>query len=301
MNVLITGGTGLVGKEISQILLQKGHTVSFLSRSPKTIPHIKVYHWDIEKQEIDVEAIQKADHIIHLAGAGVADKTWTDSYKKEILDSRILSTQLLYKTLKENKNTVKSFISASAIGIYGFDTGNTLLAEDSLQGNDFLADVTKQWEAEVQKIQDFGIRTNILRIGIVLSNKGGALPKMMQPIKFWAGAPLGSGQQYLSWIHIRDLANMFLYGIENPHIQGIYNAVASKPISNKVFTENLAKVMQKPLFLPNVPSFVLKAMLGEMGVMILGGNNVSNSKIIESGFQFEFDDIEKALSDLVQS
>lgn len=299
--VLITGGTGLVGKKLSTILLQEGYQVSFLSRTKKNIANVEVFQWDIHKQNIEQEAIETADYIVHLAGAGVADRRWTESYKKEILESRVLSTQLLHKAIQNAFKKPKAFLSASAVGIYGFDTKENLVEENSPQGNDFLADVTKKWENEVLKIKELAIRTCIFRIGIVLSTKGGALAKMMQPIQFFAGAALGSGKQYMSWIHIEDLARMFLFAIKNPQIEGIFNAVGNSPATNAEFTQILAKILEKPLFLPNVPSFALKLMLGEMAVMVTGGNRVSNKKILESGFEYKFNTLEEALKDLLQN
>jgi uncharacterized protein (TIGR01777 family) len=299
MNILITGGTGLVGTVVTELALQKGYQVSFLSRSTKSIPQVKVFQWDIAQKKIDIQAIEQADYIIHLAGAGVADKRWSDAYKQEILDSRIISTQLLQEAISKSIKKPKAIVAASAVGIYGFDTGDTLMQEDSRQGEGFLAEVTKKWEEELLKFENLGIRTAIMRIGIVLSTKGGALQKMMQPVQFFAGSALGSGKQYMSWIHIRDLARMFLFAIENEQIRGVYNAVGNTPVTNETFTKAIAKVMNKPLFLPNVPEFALRLMLGEMASMVIGGNRVSNEKIVKAGFQYEFETLEEALKNLI--
>jgi uncharacterized protein (TIGR01777 family) len=299
MNILITGGTGLVGTVVTELALQTGYQVSFLSRSAKSIPQVKVFQWDIAQKKIDIQAIEQADYIIHLAGAGVADKRWSDAYKQEILDSRIISTQLLQEAISKSIKKPKAIVAASAVGIYGFDTGDTLMQEDSRQGEGFLAEVTKKWEEELLKFENLGIRTAIMRIGIVLSTKGGALQKMMQPVQFFAGSALGSGKQYMSWIHIRDLARMFLFAIENEQIQGVYNAVGNTPVTNETLTKAIAKVMNKPLFLPNVPEFALRLMLGEMASMVIGGNRVSNEKIVKAGFQYEFETLEEALKNLI--
>jgi uncharacterized protein (TIGR01777 family) len=299
MNILITGGTGLVGTVVTELALQTGYQVSFLSRSTKSIPQVKVFQWDIAQKKIDIQAIEQADYIIHLAGAGVADKRWSDAYKQEILDSRIISTQLLQEAISKSIKKPKAIVAASAVGIYGFDTGDTLMQEDSRQGEGFLAEVTKKWEEELLKFENLGIRTVIMRIGIVLSTKGGALQKMMQPVQFFAGSALGSGKQYMSWIHIRDLARMFLFAIENEQIQGVYNAVGNTPVTNETLTKAIAKIMNKPLFLPNVPEFVLRLMLGEMASMVIGGNRVSNEKIVKAGFQYEFETLEEALKNLI--
>jgi uncharacterized protein len=298
MNVLITGGTGLVGKVLTKLLQEKNYTVSYLSRS-KQSGSIKTYHWDIDKKQIDIEAIAQADYIIHLAGAGVADKRWTDSYKKEIIDSRVVSTQLLAEAIEKSPKKPKAFVSASAVGFYGFDTKDTLLQENAPKGDGFLAEVTEKWENSIQEVIKLGVRTAIMRIGIVLAKEGGALQKIMQPIQFFAGSPLGSGKQYMSWIHIKDMAHMLIYALENESIQGIYNAVGNSPVTNADFTKAVAKVMDKPLFLPNVPSFALNLMLGEMASMVVGGNKVSNEKIVNAGFQYKFATLESALKDLI--
>jgi len=298
MNVLITGGTGLVGKVLTKLLQEKNYTVSYLSRNVQK-GSIQTYHWDIAKKEIDVEAINQTDYIIHLAGAGVADKRWTDSYKKEIIDSRVVSTQLLAQAIQQSPKKPRAFISASAVGFYGFDTKDTFLKENAPKGDGFLAEVTEKWEKSVESISNLSIRTAIMRIGIVLAKEGGALQKIMQPVQFLAGSPLGSGKQYMSWIHIKDMARMLIHALENENIQGIYNAVGNNPVTNETFTKAVAKAMGKPLFLPNVPSFVLNLILGEMASMVVGGNNVSNEKIVQSGFQYEFATLESALKDLI--
>lgn len=298
-NILITGGTGLVGQALTSLLQTKGYQVSYLSRSSQDLPNIKTYIWDIKNQQIDPEAIQQADAIIHLAGAGVADKSWSEARKEEILKSRTDSTLLLADTLKNTTHSVKAFVAASAIGYYGLDTGATRITEDAPAGSDFLAQVTKAWEQTVEEVAQQGIRTVKLRIGIVLSTQGGALPKLMQPVKFGAGAALGSGKQYMSWIHINDLAKMFLFALENEDLQGAYNAVGTQAISNAEMTQAIAKVLGRPLFLPNVPTFALKLVLGEMAEMVTGGNNVASEKIQKAGFQFEFTEIQAALKDLL--
>ena len=298
--ILITGGTGLVGKRLTQLLLKKGYQISYLSRSKQNIDQVKVYQWNIKENQLDEEALQNADYIIHLAGAGVADKSWTRERKKVILESRTESTNLLFNYLKKLNLKPQAFISASAIGYYGLNTEEILLSEDCPPGKDFLADVTFKWEKSVEQIATLGIRTTKLRIGIVLSNQGGALSKIIQPIHFGAGAALGSGQQYMSWIHINDLCRMFIYALENDTISGIYNAVAAKPVTNAEFTNLAAKILHRPLLLPNVPAFALKVMLGEMAGIVLGGNKVSNQKILDAGFTLNYELLQDALEDLLK-
>jgi uncharacterized protein (TIGR01777 family) len=299
MNILITGGTGLVGGRLTELLLKKGHKVGYLSRSPKTIPNINVYQWNVNKQTIDNEAIKWADAIINLAGASVAESLWTEKYKKEIYDSRVLGTRLLATSLQNTPHKVKVFVQASAVGIYGLDTQAAWLTEDARQGTDFLATVTADWEKETQLIEKMNIRTALLRIGVVLSTKGGALPKLALPVKLFVGAAIGTGKQYISWIHIDDLCQLFISCVENENYQGVYNAAAPNPVTNSQITQSIAKALKRPFFLPNVPAFVLKMGMGEMANIVLGGNRVSVKKISQVGFQFQFPDLENALKDLL--
>lgn len=297
--ILITGGTGLIGSHLTKLLLDKGHKVRYLSRDPDQSGPVPMYEWDVKSGTIDKRAIEGVDAIIHLAGAGIADKKWTKERKKVILKSRTESTKLLNKTLRENENQVKTFISASAIGYYGHDTGGVWKKENSRFGDDFLATVTKEWENSVGELPD-ELRKVKIRIGIVFSDEGGALAEMVKPIKWYVGAPLGSGDQYMSWIHIEDLCRIFAFAVENDALIGIYNATAPNPATNKEVTKKAAKALGKPLFLPNVPGFVLKIALGEMASMVLGGSKVSCEKIQEDGFEFNYPELEPAVNDLLK-
>ncbi|MEM9297912.1 MAG: TIGR01777 family oxidoreductase [Bacteroidota bacterium] len=297
--VLITGGSGLVGSRITELLLAKGFKVKWLSRRSGKKGEVEVYQWDIEQGTIDVKCLDNTDFIIHLAGTGVADMKWTKDRKKEILESRTHSTQFLKTTLTSNPHSVKAFVSASAIGFYGWNSGGVWKKEESRFGDDFLATVTKAWEAEVDEVEKLGLRTVKLRIGIVLSEKGGALKEITKPIKLGAGAALGSGDQYMSWIHVDDLSNMFIHALENDKVTGVYNAVGPNPVMNKELSKQSAKVLGKPFFLPNVPGFILKLMLGEMASMVLGGSRVSSEKIEATGFEFAFPELNPALEDLL--
>lgn len=297
--ILITGGTGLVGQRLTELLIAKGYQVQYLSRNPDKVSGIKSFHWDVKNQEMDKDALKDADVIVHLAGAGVADKKWSKERKKEILDSRTKSSELIAKTLSENTHKVKTVVSASAIGYYGWDTGGVVKKEESRFGDDFLATVTKAWEAEVDKIESSDIRVVKLRIGVVLSEKGGALKEISKPVKMGAGAALGSGDQFMSWIHIDDLCEMFIHAIENENLKGAFNAVAPNPVTNKELTKLTAKALKKPFFLPNVPGFVLKLTLGEMASIVLGGSKISSEKIESAGFNFKFEKADAALADLL--
>ncbi len=299
MNILITGGTGLIGQHLTKILSDKGHVVSYLSRKKEDILGVKVYEWDIEKGFIEDTALKDIDYIIHLAGAGIADKRWTDKRKQEIIDSRIKPIQLLNQHLQAQKTKLKAFISSSGISYYGTDTGETILDENSSAGNDFLATCTKMWEAEARKFTQAD-RVVSLRTGVVLSEKGGALAKLIQPIKFGVGSPLGNGRQWMSWIHIEDMCQLYTQAIEDEKMQGAYNAVAPNPVRNEEMTTFTAEVLKRPLWLPNVPAFVLKLLFGELATVVLGGNFVKNKRVAEElSFSYKFPLLKGALEDLL--
>ena len=296
--VLITGGTGLVGQELTQLLLNEGYEVSHLSRSNDQKSDVPVFLWDIKEKFIDPKALN-VDYIIHLAGAGVGDKRWSKQRKKEIMNSRRDSSWLLFEMLAQTPNNVKALISSSAIGYYGVNRPD-IMHEDDKPGKDFLAKVVINWENEISKVEAIGIRCVKLRTGVVLSDKGGALEKMAIPIEYFVGAPLGTGKQIMPWIHIHDLARMFLFSIQNEKMNGAYNAVGPKSVTNKELTKTLAKVLHRPLILPNIPSFVLKSLMGEMATIALDGVDVSNEKISSEGFQYQYPDLKEALQNLYQ-
>lgn len=298
-NVLITGASGLVGTRLTTLLMQKGYQISHLSRSSSTGP-IRTFLWDVNAGTIENGALDEVDTIIHLAGAGIADKRWSASRKKEILESRTKSTELLFQKLKQSKHNIKTFVSASAIGIYGEGGSERTFTEEDLPAHDFLAEVVRQWEDSVSQIESLGIRVVKIRIGILLSENGGALAEMVKPIKWGVGSPLGSGEQLMSWIHIDDACRIFIKGIEDESMKGVYNAVTPNPVSNKQLTKEIARVLNKPLWLPNVPGFVLKLVLGEMADLVLKGSKVSARKIQDSNFDFQFLDLKEALEDLLK-
>ncbi|GMQ25569.1 TIGR01777 family oxidoreductase [Algoriphagus sp. oki45] len=291
-HILITGGSGLVGQQITRLLEKKGYQVAWLSRSAQGQ---KNFLWDVEKGKIDPEALEWADAVIHLAGAGVAEKRWTPERKKLILESRTQSTKLLYSAIEKAVNKPSTFISASAVGYYGFNTGTKLVDENSPAGDDFLAQVVIAWENEAKKMEALHLRTVLLRIGIVLDADGGALGEMLKPP---VAAPLGSGDQWMSWIHIEDLARMFVFALEKTTLQGVYNAVGPNPATNQQLTQEAASAKGKPYLGIGVPGFALKLVLGEMAAMVLGGNRVSSQKIQKAGFQFEFFELSAALRDI---
>jgi len=291
--VLITGASGLIGSRLTEMLLQKGYLVSHLGRTKKS-GSLKSYVWDVDREVLDKEALAGTEIIIHLAGAGVADKRWSANRKKEILESRTKSSALLFKTLKESSHSVKTVVSASAIGYYGFGLDEQIYSEDSLPGTDFLAQVTAKWEAEVDKMATLGIRVAKLRIGIVLSEKGGALTEMAKPVRLGVGASLGTGRQYLSWIHIDDLCGMFVKAVEDEQMNGAYNAVCDW-VTNKALTNAIAKILKRPLWLPNIPGFMMRIIIGEMAMIVLNGSKVSSEKIRKTGFKFKYQQLDEAL------
>ncbi len=299
--VLITGGTGLVGTALTNTLLKKGYAVIILSRKgkPSANDNIQFAQWDIDNKTIDVEAVKKADYIIHLAGAGVVDKKWTIAYKKEIQDSRTKSSKLLFETLKNNPNKVKAVISASAIGYY--TATKTIHTENEKADKSFLGKTCKLWEQSVDPFLELSKRLVKLRIGIVLSNDGGALVEFKKPLRFGIAAILGNGKQIISWIHIDDLCSLFIYAMTNENISGVYNAVAPEPVTNRTLTVKLAKKLNGSFFIKGrVPAFILKLMLGGRSIEVLKSNHVSSEKIQLTGFEFLYPTIDVALDGLAK-
>lgn len=295
--VLITGGSGTIGRKLTDRLLASGYEVRVLSRNREAASEVKTFYWNVERRELDEAALDGVHSIIHLAGAGVADKRWTRRRKAEIIKSRVDSSQLLWSASQKKGLKLDSFISASAIGIYG-DRGTAEMNEESLAGTDFLAHVVKEWEASVEPFSRISRMVRI-RIGIVLSNEGGALPQMIRPVKLGVGASLGSGDQVMSWIHEDDLVSIFQFALEHP-ISGVYNATAPNPVTNLAFTKALGQKLGRPIFLPPVPAFVLKLALGEMAAMVLSGSRVSSKKLIDKGFNFQYSTLTEALGDLIR-
>src|SRR5258706_3796567 len=285
--VLITGGIGLIGKNLTSHLINKGYDVIILSRKPisdTSKKQITYAIWYINKQEIDSNALSKADYIIHLAGAGVMDKRWTSKYKKEIVESRTKSSQLIIKSLQQNENKVKSVISASAIGWYGKDPSTGMQHWDGFRETDkpdtgFLGETCKLWEDSIEPVTALGIRLVKLRQGIVLSNDGGAFIEFKKPLRFGIAGILGNGKQVISWIHIDDVCRMYVNAIENENLSGSYNAVAPSPVSNKQFIIKTADLLRKSFYIPlHVPEFFLKLILGEKSIEILRSATVCCNK-----------------------
>ena len=300
MKILITGATGLVGKELIALLLENGNEIHYLTTSKSKIeskPHYQGFYWNPEQSFIDENCLLGVDAIIHLAGATVS-KRWTTNYKQEIIESRTLSSNLLYTCLKNHPNQVKQIVSASAIGIYP-DSLTQIYTEDNKSVDDsFLGQVVVKWEESVDVFSRLNIKVCKLRTGLVLAKKGGALTEMLKPIKMGLGSPFGSGKQVQSWIHVEDLAKMYLFAIQNQW-EGTFNAVAPNPVTNTELTKAIAKTINKPLFMPNIPKFAMKLVLGEMHQLLFSSQNVSSEKAEKNGFQFRYRDLTKTLDNLL--
>ena len=288
--ILITGGTGLVGGRLTKLLMDKNHEVVILTRSPDAKNE---YQWDIQKKTIDTKAFENTDYIIHLAGAGIADERWTKERKKVIIDSRVESANLLFETIKKENINLKGFISASGSGYYGAVTTDKIFTETDKVGNDFLGEVCEKWENAAHQFKALKIPVTILRTGIVLSEKGGALEKMKLPVI----SPLGSGKQYMPWIHIDDLCEMYIKAIED-NLTSIFNAVGPEHHTSTTFSKALAKSINRPYVGICVPSFMLKLLYGDMSKILLEGSRISSKKIEQTGYSFQYETLEKALNNL---
>ncbi|MFM8806043.1 MAG: TIGR01777 family oxidoreductase [Sphingomonadales bacterium] len=302
--VLITGATGLVGNALVPALLQRGYRLILLTRTRQahTLPYathaeVRYVYWNPSQAALDAEVLRQADHIVHLAGANVADKRWTAAQKKEIVDSRVQSGRLLVDRLKEITHRPLSFVGASAIGWYGADSEahSDPFSETDPYDSGFLGDTCRQWEESTEPLTALGIRRVILRIGIVLSRKAGALPEFERPLRFGMAPILGSGKQIISWIQLQDLVSMIIFSIEQSTLQGIYNATAPSPVSQYALMKALAR-QRNQLFIPvPVPAFLLKWLMGEMSIEVLKSTRVSAVKVQQAGFFFSYPSIEEAL------
>ncbi len=294
MKVLITGGSGLIGKALSKRLISEGHQVNILTRKITNKTAAKEFHWD--NNTVDIQAFEGVEVLVHLAGAGIADKKWTPERKIEIIDSRVKSLDLISEKL--TGSSLKAIVGGSAIGFYGGDSGEIENDEKSPNGSDFMADCCLKWEkAEEDFAKKLNLRLVKIRTGVVLDPEDGALPKVILPIKYYAGSPIGSGKQWMSWVHIDDIVEIFFQSILNENIIGIINGVAPNPVRNRDFTKLAAEILNRKIFLPNVPAIVLKMILGEMSVVVLGSSRVHNKQTLPFGLKYEY--LEDALKDLL--
>ena len=302
--VIITGGTGLIGTALSKFLLSHGFQVIILSRNPNahrsSIPGIYYASWNIDEQSANEEAFQKAKYVIHLAGAGVADKPWTVNRKKEIVESRTRSSTLLIKVMSRIPNEIVSVVSASAIGWYKQNlSGQAVETDPSDPG--FLGETCRAWENSILPVTSLGKRLVILRTGIVLSNEGGAFPEFVKPVRYGIAGILGNGKQMISWIHIEDICRLYMEAMTNASWSGVYNAVTPNPVNNRTFTVDLAKKMKGSFYIPiPVPNFILRLMLGERSEEVLKNSNISSNKLKQQGFQFIYPTIDAAFGDLIE-
>jgi hypothetical protein len=286
--ILLTGGSGMIGRKLSDLLIEKGYQVIWLSRERHVNGSIPRYRWNYLKNEIDREALEQADVIIHLAGSNLGEEAWTRRKKQEIVESRVQTARLLLETIRSMPKKPESFISASAVGYYGMQTSDRIYSEEDLPAqNDFLSRTCKKWESAAFAFRDeLGMRTVALRTAFVISKESDAFKRMSVPARFGLGAPLGSGRQYLPWIHLDDLCRIYLKTVEDSRMQGIYNAVSPQQITNAEFMKVLAKEMKRPFFIPRIPAFILRLFMGEVAGMILEGSRVSPQKIVDAGYQF---------------
>jgi len=296
-NILITGGSGVLGRQLTKELLALGHTVNHLSRNKGKDPRVKTFLWDVDKNQIDEHCIDGIDTIIHLAGAGIANKRWSDERKREIIESRTRSIGLIYGLMKAKAHKVHTVISASGIGYYS-NRGDELLAETSPPKNDFIGNCCIQWEKAVDEGKIFDLRILKFRTGVVLTTDGGALPQLALPVKLGVGSPLGTGKQWVPWIHHSDVTAMYLYGLDNESLSGVYNMVAPQTVTNAELTEAVAKQLRRPLWAPKVPAFIIKLLFGEMASLVLGSTKVSAQKIEDAGYHFKYPDVASALKQI---
>lgn len=300
MRVLITGATGLVGSAIVKLCHTKAIDVNYLTTSKSKLSNednYKGFYWNPNENEIDTNCVKDVDAIIHLVGASIS-KRWTKKHKQAIMDSRLKTTALLHETVKNNPNNITQIVSASAVGFYPDSLTNYYTEDQTHVNSSFLGQVVESWERVVDTFTTLNISVSKVRIGLVFSEKGGAFPKIIQPIKYGAGAPLGTGEQWMSWIHLDDLARLFLHVIEK-NLEGIYNGVSPNPVTNKELTKAAATKLNMPLFLPNVPKFAMKLVLGEMHIILFESQRVSSKKIENTGFFFEYVTLDKALEELL--
>nr|WP_321247423.1 TIGR01777 family oxidoreductase [uncultured Psychroserpens sp.] len=297
--VLITGATGLIGKEIVKACHDQNINVHYLTTSKSklsTTDNYKGFYWNPDEKEIDSSCFIGVNSIINLVGASIS-KRWTNSYKKEIITSRTETAQLLFDTIKSNKFPIEQIVSASAIGIYPNSLTHYYEEDEKTISNSFLGQVVEQWETAVDQFSSLDIKVAKIRIGLVLSKDGGALPEIAKPIRLGAGSPFGTGDQWQSWVHIKDLARLFVFAVTK-NLEDTYNGVAPNPVSNTELTKAVAKTLHKPLILPNIPKFVMKLALGEMHILLFESQRVSATKTEDAGFEFEYHHLESALLDI---
>lgn len=294
--VLLTGGTGLIGQRLSRILEDRGYEVAILSRKHRSGLQenglqengitTRLHYWNPDRQEIDEEIVNSCDFIIHLAGADIGGKRWTGRRKHLIQESRVGPADLIYRKLDFRNCRLKAFISSSAVGYYGARTTGDIFRESDPPAPDFLGETCRKWEQAADRFSGAGIRTARIRTGVVLANNGGALKRMYWLFRLGLGSAIGSGKQYMPWIHIDDLCQIYILAMEQEEIHGAYNAAAPEHVTNRTFSKELARVLRKPFWFPRIPAFMMRLLFGEMSVILLTGSRISSEKIIEAGHVF---------------
>ncbi len=300
MKILIAGGSGLVGRKLTDVLQEQGYQVAWLSRNLSLKADVPIYECNYYSGKIDREAIKSADIIIHLAGANVGEARWSKKRQKLILDSRVKTAELIFNTLKDVEYQLKTFVSASAVGYYGAVTTENIFTEESAAGNDFLSNVCQHWERAADAFNVLGVRVVKVRCGVVLSKKGSVLEKIIPPFKFGIKVVLGSGKQYMPWIHIKDLCNIYLKAVEDENMQGVYNAVAPEHIFYRDFMKQLKLYFGHVFLNIKIPAFALRLVFGKMAILLLEGSRVESQKIVKSGFQFNFPTLKTAFDHLLK-
>lgn len=299
-SVLLTGGSGLIGRYLSSALLSEGYKVSHLSRNAGISGKVRIFKWNPEEKIIDTEALKGVDYIIHLAGANIGEKRWTKKRKEEIVNSRVTSARFLHEIIDENKVNIKAFITSSATGYYGSVTSDKIFSEEDMSNDDFLGTTCRLWEEGADLFARAGVRTVKIRSAVVLEKSDSALSRLMTPARLGLVVRLGTGQHYFPWIHISDLCNIYIKAIQDEYMHGAYNAVAPEHINHNDFVRIMAGVMHRPVFLPLVPGWVLKAVLGEMSDIVLKGSRISCEKIIKAGYTFRFNNLVGALTNIIR-
>ncbi len=301
--IIVTGATGLIGKKLTTALIQRGDEIIIFGRNinkaKSNFPEANDFvEWDYHKPELWKSQLEKSDAVVHLAGTNLFSKRWSASFKREVIESRKISTHYLAEVIKSCINKPEVFISASGIGYYG-DCGDSVLSEMSPAGSDFLANVCEVWESESAKVEILGVRNVRVRTGLVLSTEDGALKQMLPSFKFFIGGPLGNGNQWASWLHIDDIVGIYVHAIDNKKLKGAVNAAAPNPVRMKVFAHTLGKVLKRPSLFP-VPKFMLKIVVGEAAEVVTASQRIDVKKLLGSGYQFKFKELESALRDLLK-
>jgi uncharacterized protein (TIGR01777 family) len=298
-SVMISGGAGMVGRYLTSVLLSHGYKVSHLSRYVNQFGVVRVYRWDPDKGILDPEYLKGTDYIIHLAGANIGDKPWTGKRRNELYNSRVKSSKLIHSTVVDNGIKIKAFISASGTSYYGHVTSEKIYHEGDPSGSGFLASLCKDWEKAADLFDSSGVRTVKIRTAPVMEKSDSILSRLMKPARLGFVLRLGSENQYMPWIHISDLCDIYLKAIEDANLEGVYNAVAPQHVTHGEFMRTLAEIMRRPLIIPPVPAYVVKTVLGELAEVVLQGSRVSSDKIQKAGYRFKFDNLRNALNDII--